>query len=81
MLEVLELNFNDQNKYLRKEVAWMIANILASGNKIIQRVLDHSIYNLMRSKSLHDDIIVISSLFNLYHIFLSFECYDEYIVF
>jgi len=58
ILDVLQHNLNEPNKFLRKEVSWILANIVSGGSTIVQRVMDHEIFNLMRQKSISDEIIV-----------------------
>lgn len=58
-LEILETHIESTSKFLRKEISWILSNIMASNPPIIQRLIEHNIFNKMREKSLHDEIIVL----------------------
>ena len=61
-LDMLEQNLKDGNKFLRKEIAWILSNVASSGPHIIQKLMEHEVFNMMRQNSLHDEIMVLNFL-------------------
>ena len=61
-LDMLEQNLKDGNKFLRKEIAWILSNVASSGTHIIQKLMEHEVFNMMRQNSLHDEIMVLNFL-------------------
>lgn len=77
-LDLVEQNLRNGNKYLRKETAWILSNIASSGPHIIQKLMEHDVFHLMRQNSLHDEIIVLF-FFLIYLTILLLQCHDVFI--